>query len=88
MAEANTERNIEQGRTEGAASERELEDLAAVKRSIDTTLKKEDIVILQEYTKRNEEVNEVLDRSDRERVRHEEQMLKNPPRTVDFGQFE
>ena len=42
------------------ASEKALDTIAVVKRNIDHTLKKEDLTVLQEFNKRDEEANEAL----------------------------
>lgn len=52
--DTNLERNIEILRNEAVASDKTLESIATVKRSIDQTLKKEDLTVLQEFNKRDE----------------------------------
>jgi len=55
--EVNLERNCEILRSEVFSSEKTLENIAGVKRAIDNTLKKEDLAVLQEFNKRDEEAN-------------------------------
>lgn len=47
---------MERVRHEEALAERTLSEIMGIHRSIDATLKKEDLVILQEYSSRDEEV--------------------------------
>jgi hypothetical protein len=55
-AENNLDKNMERVRHEEALAERTLSEIMGIHRSIDATLKKEDLVILQEYSSRDEEV--------------------------------
>ena len=59
------ERNVEILRNEATASDRTLDSIAGVKRNIDQTLKKEDLTVLQEFNKRDEEANEAMLLGDR-----------------------
>ncbi len=47
--------------------DKSLEDISDVKCNIDSTLKKEQLIILQQYNKREEEVINLLDRIEREK---------------------
>ena len=63
--DTNLERNVEILRNEATASDRTLDSIAGVKRNIDQTLKKEDLTVLQEFNKRDEEANEAMLLGDR-----------------------
>lgn len=47
------------------ATEKTLEQMAAIKRSVELSLKKEDLAVLQEFNKRDEEANEAVNLADR-----------------------
>jgi molecular chaperone GrpE (heat shock protein) len=86
--DANLERNCEILRSEASAAEKSLEVIAGVKRNIDSTLKKEELTVLQEFNKRDDEANEALQLADREREQLREQQVKNPLRCVDTTAFD
>ena len=57
LCDGNLERNCDILKAEASSSDKTLEVLMAVKRNIDNTLKKEDLTVLQEFNKRDEEAN-------------------------------
>ena len=59
-----------------------------MKRNIDNTLKKEDLTVLQEFNRRDEEANEALQVGDRDREGLREQQMKNPLRCVDTAMLD
>lgn len=59
-----------------------------MKKNIDGTLKKEDLTVLQEFNKRDEEAAEAVTLAEREKEKSREQQVKNPLRCVDLGALE
>ena len=62
--------------------------IATVKRNIEVTLKKEDLTVLQEFNKRDEETNDALTQAERDRDKIREQQVKNPLRCVDTSMLD
>ncbi len=52
------------------------------------TLKKEDLVVLQEFNKRDDETVDAVQIADREREKMREQQIKNPLKALDMGLYE
>lgn len=61
-SEGTFDRNCDLLRQEATASDKALDDINGTKRAIDGTLKREELVILQEFNKRDEEVSDLLER--------------------------
>lgn len=53
VSESTFDRNCDLLRQEATASDKALDDINATKRAIDGTLKREELVILQEFNKRD-----------------------------------
>ena len=81
--DSNMERNVEILRNEWIASDKTLDSIATIKSGIESTLRKYDLAVLQEFNKRDEEANEAVQMGDREREKLREQQVKNPLRCVD-----
>ena len=81
--DGNLERNCDILKGEATNSEKSLEVISGVKRNIEQTLKKEDLTILQEFNKRDEEASEGIQLAERERDRMREHQLKSPLRCID-----
>jgi hypothetical protein len=87
-SDSNFERNCDLLRQEASSTDKSLEDISVTKRNIDSTLKKEELVILQEFNKRDEEVNSLLDRVELEREKNYDLEVKNPHRALDLNRFD
>lgn len=59
----------------------------AVNRAIDATLKKDEITILQEFNKRDDETSQAIRLADRDKDNIREQQIKNPLRALELELF-
>jgi len=59
----------------------------AVNRAIDATLKKDEVTILQEFNKRDEETSEAIRLADRDKDKLREQQIKNPLKALELELF-
>ena len=58
-----------------------------VNRAIDATLKKDEITILQEFNKRDDETSQARRLADRDKDNIREQQIKNPLRALELELF-
>ena len=59
----------------------------AVNRAIDATLRKDEITILQEFNKRDDETSQAIRLADRDKDNIREQQIKNPLRALELELF-
>lgn len=71
-----------------AAADSALNKITNCRKNIESTLKLQDLAILQEFNKRDEEANVTLEKLTQERDKQEEYQLKYPPLSLDFEEFE
>jgi hypothetical protein len=84
-AESSLDKNMERVRQEETLAESTLSEIMGIHRNIDSTLKKEELVILQEYSVRDEEVAEMLEKANVNKDTVLDFQENNPLRSVNLN---